>query len=278
MVREGDQIDPVRLQDTLDDIVGSVEWAAKYLDSLMESGDSPAFDSDLPGLQADLERLRVVADALVPGRVVDQATQKRWFLAGDDAAQRSPHLSHRLDAADRAVEKAFEDANAERTARALSDQRSKEAQAARDRKHRENVARVGDWLAREESASAKQIAVALGEVSEWEAERCAQEAGAKRGRDRKFRLPDNLRALQPHTDSCADCSRDPARGKWGLVVYAADGEQPDESGTGYVAFYHCERGHNWHTGWAEDARLTPAEVEGSIRATREALGRIDEVA
>ena len=59
--------------------------------------------TDLEILKAELDRLRVVADALQPGRVRDPRSCRRWYLAPDDVAQRTRVLEQALDGADRDV-------------------------------------------------------------------------------------------------------------------------------------------------------------------------------
>jgi|GEM_PF-1709598 hypothetical protein len=182
------EIDRVRLQDTLDDIAGTVAWAADYIELLHE--DQRGLDlSDLPGLLADLDRLRVVADALVPGRVRD-AGGHRWYLAPDDAARRSGALEVSLDEADQKVNEAFASQDRARDEAKTKEQKDADRrareQAQREEQKRDDRAAVQAFLASRGPSTLAEIVRGTG-IDEWRAELAAKSA-AKRGRDRRFVL------------------------------------------------------------------------------------------
>ena len=101
------RIDAVALQGALDEIAQTVEWAARYIESLEAADEDDAVLSDRPGLLAELARLRVVADAVVPGRVIDRSTGRRWYLAPDDVGPRREALRRGLERATIASREAF---------------------------------------------------------------------------------------------------------------------------------------------------------------------------
>jgi hypothetical protein len=119
--------DPERLQETLDEIAGTVEWATGFLDYL-EDREVRIGVTDLEILKAELDRLRVVADAVLPGRVRDPRSDRRWYLAPDDVAQRTRELEQALDGADREVAAA----GARVTAARERERRDKEEPAAEE--------------------------------------------------------------------------------------------------------------------------------------------------
>ena len=82
--RGGPVPDYERLQGTLDDIAGTVEWAASWLEYL-ETEEVRVGTTDLDILKADLARLRIVANTLVPSRVRDTSSGRRWYRAPDEA-------------------------------------------------------------------------------------------------------------------------------------------------------------------------------------------------
>jgi hypothetical protein len=101
------RIDAVALQGALDEIASTVEWAAHYIEGLEANDDGNDGLSDRPGLLADAARLRVVADAIVPGRVIDRSTGRRWYLAPDEVGPRREALRRGLERATIASREAF---------------------------------------------------------------------------------------------------------------------------------------------------------------------------
>jgi len=110
------------LQESLDRIVESVEWAAVWIEYL-EREERARGTSDLDILKADLRLLRMVADALVPGRVRDTSSDRRWYLAPDETAPREQELLRGLDQATRDVEFAVEEVEERRRAEDRNEQK-----------------------------------------------------------------------------------------------------------------------------------------------------------
>jgi hypothetical protein len=178
-----------RLQTTLDSIAGTVEWAAGWIDHL--ESEEIRFDahSDQPILAAEVERLQAIADALVPGRVRDSSTGRRWYLAPDDVRQRERELVAALDAADRRVAKVAAETQAERRDDERSDQRREEERREREAERAAGEAAVRTYLLDHGPRTEKEIAEATGVGETW-ASIHAKSVGAKRGRDRRYRLQD----------------------------------------------------------------------------------------
>ncbi len=174
-----------RLQTTLDEIAEMVEWAAEWLETL-EDEVSFAQNTDRPILEAEAARLRLVADALVPGRVRDDTSGQRWYLAPDEASQRAARLEGALDRADREVERIGRETEERRAAAEHRDRRHQEDNRRREADRRRESEKVASFLRDHGAATAKEIAQATG-LSTMLAE-IAAGAVAKRGRDRRFRL------------------------------------------------------------------------------------------
>jgi hypothetical protein len=88
------------IQTRLDDIADTVDWASGWLEYI-EENELRLGISDRELLRADADRLRLVADALVPGRVSDPSSGRRWYLAPDEAGPREQELRRSLATADR---------------------------------------------------------------------------------------------------------------------------------------------------------------------------------
>jgi hypothetical protein len=179
-----------RLQRTLDEVAQTVEWAAGWIEYLEDEELNGIGVSDREILRADIRRLRLVADALVPGRISDPGSSKRWYLAPDEADSRERDLSRALDAAER-------DVNV--VAKAVADRRSDAKRKARERDDRHQRQhdvqgqlataegkQVAAFLAEHGPATAKEIAAGTG-LNSFAAARAAK-AVAKRGPGMRFTL------------------------------------------------------------------------------------------
>lgn len=181
-------VDLERLQGTLDDIASTVEWAVKWLEYLEAEELRFDPDSDRLVLEAEGNRLRVVADAVLPDRVRDPASGRRWYLAPDDARQRADDVESALDAADAEVKRAAQVVEGRR-------RESEREKAERDQRDQERAelsqrqrAQVAEFLREHGPATAKEIAQATGLSSSTAA--FVADTVAKRGRDQRFRLPE----------------------------------------------------------------------------------------
>ncbi len=176
-----------RLQTTIDDIAATVAWAAEWIGHLED--DEIRFEphSDRPILEAEANRLRAVADALVPGRVRDSTTGRRWYLAPDEVRQRELDAEAVLDEADREVERVAAETNAARDRAELSERRREDERREREAQEAGRRSRVVAYLRERGPSTTTDLATGAG-VAEAEAERAARNAGAKRGRDRLWRL------------------------------------------------------------------------------------------
>jgi hypothetical protein len=183
-----------RIQSALDEIAGQVDWAVGWLEHLEEQELRFDADSDRPILKAEAERLRAIADAIVPGRVRDVSTGRRWYLSPDDVRQREADLARVLDDADANVAKVIDETLAsretekDRRRRRDEERRVFAAQgAARDESVRRFLREHGPSTAAEIAEGAA-IAPLVGLEPEAMAETTARSIGAKRGRDRRWRL------------------------------------------------------------------------------------------
>lgn len=172
-----------RLQNALDDIAGSVEWAAGWIEYI-ETEEVRLGTSDLEILKADLARLRVVVDSLVPGRVRDPSSGRRWYLAPDEAGPRELDLERALQRADREVKQAAE---------RVDDQQREEKQRMDERELRdsERFQRQGEerelvraFLTEHGPSTAKEIAAGTG-LNSFAADQAAK-AVANRGKGQRF--------------------------------------------------------------------------------------------
>lgn len=178
--------DPVTLQDALDDIAATVAWAIDYIEVLVDTEENGRDLSDLPGLRAQLTRLRLIADALVPGRVRDAAAERRWYLAPDDAHDRVRQIEHLLEEAARATTEAFA---AQDRAREDAEHKERERADRADREaaeRRNHQALVAGHLRDRGPSTLAAIVEGTG-LSKWAAEQAAQRV-ARRGRDHRFVL------------------------------------------------------------------------------------------
>jgi hypothetical protein len=179
--------DHERLQTILDDIAGTVEWAAGWLEYLEENEVRGVGTSDLGILKADVARLRIVADALVPGRVRDTSSGRRWYLAPDETGPREQELQRALDQADREVERAAHEVGEQRQGEEQEQRKRKERQREDDERrqqHQEEQEQVAAFLRDHGPSLVKEIAEGTG-LSAVAAER-AVKAVAKRGKDQRF--------------------------------------------------------------------------------------------
>lgn len=62
-----------------------------------------------------------------------------------------------------------------------------------------------------------------------------------------------------HPDICDKCSRDFNE----IRTYAADWEEL-RGRLGYVAYYHCPRGHCWNSYWMNEARWPADDIQAEI--------------
>lgn len=175
-----------RLQGTLDEIIESVEWAAGWITYLEEEEVRGIGTTDLDILKAELARLGVVADALLPARVRDSSSAARWYLAPDEEGPRERRLEELLEAADAEVERQANQVLEERR----EEEREKRARELEDKerhqKQREERRQVEDFLREHGPSTEKEIAAATGLSSL--AVRLATDGLAKLGRDRKYLL------------------------------------------------------------------------------------------
>ncbi|MDP8904041.1 MAG: hypothetical protein M3N29_01770 [Chloroflexota bacterium] len=175
-----------RLQSTLDDVANMVEWAVRWLE-VLEDEVSFADDSDRPLLEADAKRLRAVADALLPDRVRDPASGRRWYLAPDDAQLRAASIDKALDDADSEVEQVLAHLAERRRAAREREARRKERERERDELLRHQRALVTGYLRDRGPCTIAQIAEGTG-LSKTAAKIAADDV-ARRGRDQRYRLP-----------------------------------------------------------------------------------------
>lgn len=177
-----------RLQTALDDVAGTVEWAAKWIEILEEDTDFGT--SDLAVLKAEAARLRAIADALVPGRVRDPSSGRRWYLAPDEVAARERILEGALEQREQEVDRVSGELDAQRREeeRAKDEREEQRAQRHRQQQQREDQeqAQVATFLGEHGAATLAEIKRATG-LSEYAAERAAK-AVAKRRQDKRFEL------------------------------------------------------------------------------------------
>jgi hypothetical protein len=176
-----------RLQGTLDDIAGTVDWAAGWLEYL-ETEEVRVGTSDLEVLKAELTRLRLVADSLVPGRVRDPETGRRWYLAPDEAKPRELALEAALERADAEVDHALdhvvkqrEEEDRHEVERKEERQRGDEERQQRQQQEQE---RVRQFLTEHGASTTKEIAAGTG-LNSFAADQAAK-AVAKRGKGQRF--------------------------------------------------------------------------------------------
>jgi hypothetical protein len=177
------------LQTRLDDIADTVEWASGWLEYIGEN-ELRIGVSDRELLKADAERLRLVADALVPGRVRDPNSGRRWYLAPDEAGPREQDLLRSLATADREVEATASRLQQERADDAR-EQEEREQRRERDSERRRLQQRrerdqVTAFL-REHGPSTLKAIVEGTKLTSFGAEQAAK-AIAKRGKDQRFTL------------------------------------------------------------------------------------------
>jgi hypothetical protein len=179
-----------RLQATLDDIAGVVEWAVGWLEYLEENEVRGIGTSDRAILKAESERLRVVADGLLPGRVRDPLSGRRWYLAPDEAFPREQLLLRALDVADEETGRAGREVTEgrledEREEQERKDRRQREDNERRER-HEQEHAEVAAYLRKHGPSTATEIAEGT-DLSVFAAEQAAK-AVAKRGKDQRFAI------------------------------------------------------------------------------------------
>jgi hypothetical protein len=178
------------LQTRLDDIASTVEWASGWLEYLEENEVRGIGTSDRELLAAEVERLRLVADALVPGRVRDPSSGKRWYLAPDEAGPREIELERSLATADRKVDQTDERLRRERAEeqqeREEREERRERESAERQARHAREREQVLTYLREHGPSTLKAIVEATG-LTSYAAEQAAKSV-AKRGRDQRFTL------------------------------------------------------------------------------------------
>lgn len=182
--------DAVRLQETLDEIAETVQWAVEWIDELRENdllGLAPEDDlSDMPGLRAELARLRVIADVVEPSRVRDEATGQRLYLAPDDAARRTRDTERALDRADAHTHEAYESQQRARDARDRRTRERSEEIAREEARDEERRNRVRGFLSEHGPSTIAEITAGTGlerHTAEWTAK-----SVAKRRPDQRFEL------------------------------------------------------------------------------------------
>jgi len=178
--------DSERLQTTLDDIAGTVEWASEWIEELEDEAFRGDAGSDLPILVAQGKRLRAVADAVLPNRVRDPVTGRRWYLAPDDALQRTRDVDSAIDKSDADLARAATQLAAKRKE---ADRLEAEREIDQRQRHERDAARqtaVSGFLREHGPATASEIAHATG-LDTFIAEIAARQV-AKRGRDKRFRI------------------------------------------------------------------------------------------
>lgn len=177
------------LQSSLDDVAATVEWAAGWIEYL-EENEVRVGTSDLAILQAELRRLQVVADSLVPGRVRDPASGRRWYLAPDEVTARELLLQRALDSSAKDVERVTAETYEQRDQEKREDEERDEARARRDQQQRQREdteqAAVEAFLHEHGASTLAEIKRGTG-LSEFAAERAAK-AVAKRRTDKRFEL------------------------------------------------------------------------------------------
>jgi len=184
-------IDRERLQRTLDDIADTVEWGAGWIDYL-EEHEVRVGTSDLAILKADLSRLRVVADAVLPDRIRDPRSGRRLYLAPDDVAQHARELMRALDEADRQVDEGAAEVETTRTAEKRRHEREERADAERAQREAAERSRVREFLLAQGPSTSAQIAAGVGlstTAAEW-----AARSVATRGRRGRFAVPEGVAA------------------------------------------------------------------------------------
>lgn len=182
-----------RLQTALDEIAESVEWAAGWIEYLEENEVRGMGTTDLEILKADLARLRVVADALLPARVRDTSSASRWYLAPDEEGPRERRLEQLLDEAEAEVEQQAKHVAEER---AEEERRKQEKERREDERHRrqlEERRQVEEFLREHGPSTEKEILSATG-LSSY-AVRLATDGLARRSRDNRYSL--NARIPKP---------------------------------------------------------------------------------
>ncbi len=182
--------DAVRLQETLDEIAEAVEWAVEWIDELRENdlrGLAPEDDlSDMPGLRAEVTRLRVIADVLEPSRIRDAATGQRLYLAPDDAARRTREMERALELADAHTREAYESQQRARDARDRRTRERSEEIAREEARDEERRNRVRTFLSQHGPSTIAEITAGTGlkrHTAEWTAK-----SVAKRRPDQRFEL------------------------------------------------------------------------------------------
>jgi hypothetical protein len=175
-----------RLQTTLDDIAQSVEWAAGWIEYLEENEVRGIGTSDLEILKAELVRLRVVADALLPARVHDSSSASRWYLAPDEEGPRERRLEQLLDEADAEAGRQFKHVREERREEERRKQERERGEHERHQQQQEQRREVEEFLRGHGPSTEKEISAATG-LSSY-AVRRATDGLAKLGRDRRYSL------------------------------------------------------------------------------------------
>ena len=179
-----------RLQTVLDEIAGTVEWAAGWLEYLEENEVRGIGTSDLKVLKVDLRRLQIVADTLVPGRVRDTSSGRRWYLAPDEADPRERQLQLVLDQSEREVEQVTAEVEEQRRVEGREEGQRKERREREDeqraQQRQEEQEQVAAFLRTHGAATTKEITEGTG-LSAFAAEAAAKTV-AKRGKDQRFRI------------------------------------------------------------------------------------------
>lgn len=177
------------LQTRLDAIADTVEWASDWLEYI-EENELRVGISDRELLKADAERLRLVADALVPGRVRDPSSGRRWYLAPDEAGPREQELKRSLATADREVEVTAGRLRQEREDEAREqqkrDERRQRDSVEREQRQEREREQVRAFLRENGPSTLKAIVVGT-KLSSFAAEQAAKSV-AKRGKDQRFTL------------------------------------------------------------------------------------------
>lgn len=171
-------IDAERLQSTLDDIADSVEWGADWI-TYLEDEEVRVGTSDREILRAQVPRLRLVADAVLPGRIRDERTGRRFYLAPDDVAARARGLGEALDDADREVARVQREVEATRAEEERRKERREREEAERSRRDAARRQQVRGFLATHGPATVAQIAAGTGlekVAAEWAAKSVATRA------------------------------------------------------------------------------------------------------
>ena len=193
-------VDGERLQSTLDEVADSMEWAAGWIEYL-EENEVRVGTSDLDVLKANVARLRVVSDAVLPARVRDPRSARRWYLAPDEAFQRERELEQALDEADGDVADAQRDVEQRRRKDDRDRERRKRSAEEHDRLSDQQRDKVKAFLRANGPSTAAEIASGTS-LAAGTADATARTV-AKRRRDGRFVLEGTGAEAEP-----ADGSRE----------------------------------------------------------------------